>query len=734
MTAASNKVDLNLFLNSLPFRAAIINKEGTITTVNKNWQNFIKNNDFPLTQLKPEVDLGQLLQTLSKDKDTNLRDIINGIQAVLTAKRDSFNKEYSYHSIEEKIWYKIRIKPFKDGALLLHEDITAEKKMKDELKELTTEYQKILDNVHNYIFLLEVNNEEKITFKRLNKAEEELLGIKTEEIRGKTPCEALGPEVGNQVEKNYRKCVKRQDTISYEETLEINNEEKIWLTRLAPIINDGKVEKIVGASLDITESRKEKKKLEAIFQASKDISFVIAEPNQKKTDFIIKELSPGGENIYGYQEEEVIGESVSLLHPEPEHDKIGDIVNKISQNKVWQNKLKGERKSGEEFSARLSIYPFNHPQNKEQVLGVTVDIDELEKTKKELQYISFHDQLTELYNRKYMEEEIDRLDTARKLPISFIMIDINGLKMINDTFGHEKGDELLIQTAELLKDTLRKEDIVARWAGDEFVILLPQTTNAEAKQIKKRIHQRCVETHIEGRCPPKPKDDFHISLGMGTAVKETIDQDIYDTLNLADKRMYQNKISKSQKTKSKLVKSLVCRLDKASNESSGHALRMTRLSFKLGEKLNLADEQFDYLAQLARLHDVGKVTIPQHILKKTGTLNQNEWKTIKKHPTKGAQIASSTEEFAPIAKPILHHHENWAGNGYPSGLSGTEIPLLSRIIKIVDAYDVMTNDRPYSKAMSKKEAIKELRKCAGEQFDPHLVKDFIEVLYNYPER
>jgi len=148
----------------------------------------------------------------------------------------------------------------------------------------------------------------------------------------------------------------------------------------------------------------------------------------------------------------------------------------------------------------------------------------------------------------------------------------------------------------------------------------------------------------------------------------------------------------------------------------------------MGEKIGLSREELNHLSLLTNLHDIGKVNIAEEILKKPSDLTDLEWETIKKHPEKGFAIAMAIKEFAPVADSILAHHERWDGDGYPQGLKGEETPYLARIISIVDAYDVMTTGRPYQQAVSKEEALAEIIKCAGGQFDPELAEEFVEMM------
>lgn len=343
------------------------------------------------------------------------------------------------------------------------------------------------------------------------------------------------------------------------------------------------------------------------------------------------------------------------------------------------------------------------------------------KYRKEIEYKSFHDELTDTYNRRFFEEEVKRIDTNRQLPITIIMTDLNGLKIINDSQGHESGDKLLKKAAKIIKNSIRKEDVMARFGGDEFSILLPKTSHEKAKIIIERIKNKCDKS-IDSKLP--------ISLGIGFATKEKAEEDIKQIFKEADNNMYQNKLLASRSTKNKIVRSLLNSLRAKSDETKDHSERMIKLAKRMGEKLSLSKTEINKLSLLASLHDIGKTSINEEILNKAGSLTKEEWEKIKEHPERGYRIATATEEFALIAREILCHHERWDGTGYPNQLKGREIPYLARIISIIDAFDVMTNDRPYSKAISVKKALKEIEASAGTQFDPKLAKKFIELFSN----
>lgn len=345
------------------------------------------------------------------------------------------------------------------------------------------------------------------------------------------------------------------------------------------------------------------------------------------------------------------------------------------------------------------------------------EISERKKSEEHIRYLSFNDPLTGLYNRAFFEEEMKRLDTQRQLPLSLIMADLNGLKLINDAFGHHRGDMILQKAADALRASCRREDIIARLGGDEFVVLLPKTSAEVAEEICNRIQANCKKME-------EASIQISLSLGMATRLSTTISMD--DTLKDAEDRMYRNKLIESRNIRSSFIVSLEKTLREKSHETEDHTLRLQRMVTVIGKTLNMSEAEVDHLNLLAALHDIGKIAIPSAILDKAGRLTPEEWDTMKKHPEIGYRIALSTPELVPIAEAILAHHEAWNGSGYPLGLAGEKIPLPARILAVADTFDVMVSGRPYRGAVTKQEALEEIQKCSGTQFDPEIVKVFID--------
>ncbi len=350
-------------------------------------------------------------------------------------------------------------------------------------------------------------------------------------------------------------------------------------------------------------------------------------------------------------------------------------------------------------------------------IGIVEDVSEKKRKEEEILFLSFHDQLTGLYNRRFYEEELNRLDKKRNLPLTIIMGDVNGLKLINDSFGHAVGDELLIKAADILRKGCRADDIISRVGGDEFVILLPHTSETEAEQIIRRIKNLSEYEKISS---------VDISISFGFETKNEMEIKIEDVYKKAEDDMYNHKLFESPSIHGKTVNTIIKTLYEKNKREEAHSQRVSKLCESMGEALGLSIYKIKELKTVGLLHDIGKIAIGEHILSKPGKLTEEEFNEIKRHPEIGYRILSTVNEMSEMADYVLAHHERWDGKGYPKGLKMDEIPLESRIIAIVDAYDAMTGERSYRKPMKASDAVKELRLNAGTQFDSSLVKLFID--------
>ncbi len=361
------------------------------------------------------------------------------------------------------------------------------------------------------------------------------------------------------------------------------------------------------------------------------------------------------------------------------------------------------------------------------VVVVFRDITEQMQREAEILYLSYHDTLTGLYNRAFFEEETKRLDTARQLPLTVVMGDANNLKLVNDVFGHAEGDRMIVQLASVFRACCRQEDIICRWGGDEFTMLLPGTGAEEAQCICQRIQSACAVLS------PAEGSSVRASVSLGWAVKTDPAQTMEAVLREAEAMMYANKLREGQDAFRALLTSLRRRMDISLQEGSPHTRVIEELGLRICRELALDESTQRQFRLLTHLHDIGNVTIGDDVLSRPDTLTEQEWEQMRKHPIVGYRIARSSPELADVAEAILCHHEHWDGTGYPRGLREQEIPLLSRIFAVADAYDVMTRGRPWQPAVSAETALETLFAQSGQQFDPEMVRVFATISHSFQE-
>ena len=354
--------------------------------------------------------------------------------------------------------------------------------------------------------------------------------------------------------------------------------------------------------------------------------------------------------------------------------------------------------------------------------GVVFDITEQKQREQQLLFLSEHDETTRLYNLMYFDKLCRRYNLEHTYPLSAVQCDVDGLRLINNAFGMDEGNALLIRVANLLARNCSPNDTLARTGDDDFTLFMPHTGPEAAEAfIRKATNDIAAENEREGL-------PYHISLSFGYCSKQTPDEEVREMLKNAYSSLQNQKILHMQSSHSATLSSIMMALHARSEETEEHAQRLLELTAMVGRELNLSQKIMAELALFSKLHDIGKIGISDAILNKPGSLTEEEWTVMRKHSEIGYRIAISLEDIAHVANDILAHHERWNGNGYPQGLQGEAIPLPARILSIADAYDAMTQDRVYRKAMDKETALNEIRNQAGQQFDPAIVEVFLKTV------
>lgn len=433
------------------------------------------------------------------------------------------------------------------------------------------------------------------------------------------------------------------------------------------------------------------------------------------------------EKLFQFSAEEIKGSVINeVIVPEDLSEETSFDYGNISAGEVIQEESVRKRKDKSIVNVSILAYSIIIDNKLVGTYVIYRDITERKKTEEQLKYLSLHDSLTGLYNRAYFQQELRRLEEGRSNTIGIVICDVDGLKFVNDILGHDSGDAMLIAAANVIKESFRGNDMVARVGGDEFAILLPNSDNIALEKASHRVQHSVAQYNaLNPRIP--------LSISIGFASSGEVLTDLNCLCKVADNNMYRDKQFRSPNARNAIMQTLMKALEVRDYINEGHGERMKVLVKALAEAIGLPDHCFKKLGLLAQFHDIGKVGITDRILFKQGALTFEEAVEIQRHCEIGSRISRSSSYLASIADLIYKHHEWWNGNGYPLGLKGEEIPLDCRILAIADAYDAMTNGRPYRNALSSEEALAVLRNSSGIQFDPRLVSLFIQIIENNSE-
>jgi len=376
------------------------------------------------------------------------------------------------------------------------------------------------------------------------------------------------------------------------------------------------------------------------------------------------------------------------------------------------------RADGTSFDVEYRSYP----QIKNgQVVGAVItftDITGRKEREEKIHYLSYHDTLTGLYNRRSFEESLIKIDIPENLPLSVIFGDINGLKMTNDIFGHTMGDELIKKSAEILKNACRKNDIVARIGGDEFVILLPKTNQENAERILERIKAEFSTAQVAA---------IKCSMSLGIATKTSVNQSLAEVITKAENEMYKDKAMNRKSVNKDMINTIIETLHARNPEEKRHSIAVSELAGELGSVLHLPELEINRLKKVGYLHDIGKITCEENVLAQEA-LTEEERDKMRQHPVVGYRILNLFDDTLDLAEYVYSHHERWDGSGYPRGLEGEQIPLLSRIISVVETYERIINKGTLPLEERKNMALETIKEGAGTRFDPKIVVWFVQMM------
>jgi len=405
-------------------------------------------------------------------------------------------------------------------------------------------------------------------------------------------------------------------------------------------------------------------------------------------------------------------------------EEVKDIISRLYSEKdtLIDNEVSIKTKDG---SKKIWSFHSGHigtiSDGRDIAMSIALDITNTKEKEEDLKYLAYFDYLTKIHNRRYFEEQVIKMDKEEFYPQSIIMADINGLKLINDAFGHESGDELLILAAQVLKKYIGKNDILARIGGDEFAIVLNNKDEIETEKAIEKINKEASKIKIQS---------ISLSISFGYKIRRSGKEEFSDVFRSAEDSMYREKLLEIPSMRSSAIEAILKTLYEKDVYSEAHSRSVSLISEQLAVAYKIGREKVIEVKTAALLHDIGKIIISKSIISKDGVLTPEEYEVIKTHPEIGFRILNSTSDMREISNIVLNHHERWDGKGYPRGIAGVNIPILSRIISIADALDAMTSERTYRKAVTLDAALIEIIANSGTQFDPELVQVLKE---NYSE-
>ncbi len=673
------------------------------------------------TQLKQNRKLREIpvvfITALKGDKENRIRALECGAEAFLTKPIDEADLiaqilamlKIKASNIQKRDEKKVLAEQVEEKTKELKEANIQTLELLETIKKEQALIEAIFDSIPGYLYVYDENSK----LIKWNKKHETLTGYSSEELSQMTLDKWFSqediPRVKAAVDSIFKKGYGE-----VEAELILKNKEKM-LTRSSgvPLMLDGRMY-FAGIGVDITE---QKQTQDALIESQR-----IAHLGTWKLIVATNEVIWSDEiyKMFGYdstQNAPPYTEHMKLFTPDS-WTNLSDSINQASSQGIPFNLELETINAGKENGwIWIRGDAKRDPNGNIAFLwGVAQDISEHKKIENKLRYLSYHDHLTGLYNRRYFEDILTKLDTLKNLPLSIIMCDINGLKMVNDSFGHNSGDLLLINAAETLKGICRKNDVIARIGGDEFVILLPNTPSSEAFQIANHIKNLASKCLIE---------NIELSISYGYETKLYAKQSIFEILSTAENHMYRQKIYERSSIRSKTIDLIMNTLFEKSNREAKHSFRVSKICQMIATKMDLDRDSIEQMRIAGLIHDIGKIGVDEKILNKPAKLTEDERGDINRHTEIGWRLLSSTNEFSELAQFVLNHHEKWDGSGYPNGVKGESIPLESRIISVADAFDAMTSDRSYKKGISIKEAIQELISCSGTHFDPNIVDVFV---------
>jgi len=650
-------------------------------------------------------------------------------------------------------------------------DITERKKAEEEVRRSEEVLRSMSDNSPDIIMMVDLNG----TLQFINRT---LPYLTKEEVTGKSIFDYITKKDEILIMKEcFKRVLKTGKQDTYYNEFQLPDGQVIYFeSRVSPIVSNGSIVAFIINTTDITTRKKfrdqfleSKEKYESLVM-NLELGVFRTTPSPEG-EFL--EVNPAFVSMFGYKnKKELVKQHVrDIYYYSAER---ASFVEEIAKKGSLRKELLFRKKDGSPFWAELFVKAVKDENGKTLFFdGILKDITfqkEMQERQREirerLEAIALKDPLTGLYNAKYIHERLfSEFERAKRSlrSLSLILLDLDYFKSINETHGHNFGDKVLIQVAKLLRSELRMNDVVARWGGEEFIVILPEINRKEAVVVAEKIlqifkkkgfgdekiliHLKCSigvasypedsifspEEMLEAvdKSLFKVKGEggdgigfFHEDIGKVKTEEEAPQEKLLDSIK--------EKLSffavRSEQSILEAIYSLSKSLELKDHSTRKHAEKMVHYAVQLARYFKMNDEETEDVRRATILHDIGKLGVPDEILLKSGPLTKSEFEIVKKHPKIAAEVMAIADFLKDSIPYVLHHHEHYDGTGYPDGLKGEQIPFGARIVAVVDTYDAIMSDRPYHKALSKNEAILVLKNDSGRRLDPKIVNVFIKLL------
>ena len=654
-------------------------------------------------------------------------------------------RQFEAFSAAHGLWFECHAYPAPTGLSVLFRDVTERRETRQRLEDSEERYRSLYERNLDAVFSFDAAGR----FVDANPACEAVSGYTPDELRGTSFLPLVVPEDQARTLASFALALRGQ---ARHERIALRHKSgrRVELTiAKTPIFVAGRVVGVHGIARDITaqvQAEAARSQAEAALRESERSLRAAAAASPVAmmiSDWQTSEILYANAHVRGLfglgPDEEVAGRRAAAFYAVPaDRAALQALLVASDHLQSWEGQVR--RTDGTTFWAVGAFQRMTY-NGREAIFSAYHDASLQKRRLDEALTEADQDPLTGLLNHRSFHRRLaEETERARQTgaPLAVALLDLDNFKFFNDAYGHATGDEVLRRVADALRAACRAGDTVARFGGDEFALLLPEVGGAGAEEITARLRADLGEVRYQ---PNGSRGAIPLGLSVGVALFPGEAETRLDVMQTADERLLRAKSgevadTEARRTRSLLrrsvegfsmVDALVSAVDNKDRYTCRHSEEVLVHALALARHLGLDADAVQTVTVAALLHDVGKIGIPDAILRKPGALTGEEFEAVKRHPSLGAAIVAAVPGLSEILDAVRGHHERWDGGGYPAGLRGEETPLLARLLAVADAYSAMTSDRPYRKGLSPETARRLLAEGAGTQWDPACIAAFLAV-------